>query len=114
MASFAADSSSLRFFRGVRIPQENANFSRNFRFGKEGRFILNVRAEFNNIFNRLQLPAPVTNVNATSQTTRFTDPRLSNFGLYSGGYGTFTVAGSSILSGTGGQRTGTYVARLTF
>jgi hypothetical protein len=111
---FAADSSSLRFFRSVRIPQENANFSRNFRFGKDGRFNLNVRAEFNNIFNRLQLPTPSTAGNFANPTTKFTDPRLANFGLYSGGYGTFTATNAQILSGTGGQRTGTYVARLTF
>src|SRR5262249_48048430 len=53
---WGADQSSLRFFRGVRIPQENANFSRNFRI-KE-RVTLNFRVEFNNVFNRMQLPVP--------------------------------------------------------
>jgi hypothetical protein len=51
---FAANESSIRSFRGIRIPQENANFSRDFRI-KE-RYSLNIRVEFTNIFNRVQLP----------------------------------------------------------
>src|SRR5262249_23371621 len=46
---WGADQSLLRFYRGVRLPTENANFSRNFRI-KEG-ISLNFRVEFNNIFN---------------------------------------------------------------
>jgi hypothetical protein len=111
---WGAQQSSLRFFRGMRIPTENANFSRNFRFGKEGRFNLNVRAEFNNIFNRMQLPNPSVGGNFANAPTVFgvdavTKLPTANTGLYSGGFGTYTV-----VTGTGGQRTGTYVARLTF
>ncbi len=36
------------------------SFGRNFRFGKEGRFNFFVRAEFQNIFNRLFLTTPQT------------------------------------------------------
>jgi hypothetical protein len=111
------DQSGLRFYRGVRLPQENMNFSRNFRI-KE-RVSLNVRVEFNNIFNRLQLPTPVggaVSVFAPASfslaPSKFTTG--ANTGLYSGGFGTFTATGASILSGTGGQRTGTFVVRLQF
>src|SRR5262249_37380636 len=47
-------------FRAPRTPQENANIGRNFRFGKEGRYNLFIRAEFVNIFNRTIMPAPST------------------------------------------------------
>ena len=109
---WGSDQSSPRFFRGIRIPVENANLSRNFRI-KE-RVSLNVRVEFNNIFNRMQLPGPVS-VAALGQTAiNFSAPALkftsgANTGLYSGGFGTFNV-----LSGTNGQRTGTFVARIQF
>jgi len=105
---WGADQGSLRFFRGIRLPTENANISRNFRFGKEGRFNLNIRAEFNNVFNRTQLPAPATtNINFATTPTKFTSG--ANTGLYSGGFGTFGV-----LNGTSGQRTGSLVGRFTF
>ena len=102
---WGADQRTLRFFRGVRLPAENANFSRNFRF-KE-RVALNVRIEFNNIFNRMQLPAPSTAGNFATPATKFVTG--ANTGLYSGGFGTFGV-----LNGLNGQRTGTFVARLQF
>jgi len=105
---WGADQGSYRFFRGIRLPTENANISRNFRFGKEGRFNLNIRAEFNNVFNRTQLPAPATtNINFATTPTKFTSG--ANTGLYSGGFGTFGV-----LNGTSGQRTGSLVGRFTF
>jgi hypothetical protein len=107
---WGADQSRLRFYRGVRVPSENVNFSRNFKIAREGRISLNIRVEFNNIFNRLILPNPVGATVASSfaaQPTKFTSGQ--NAGLYSGGFGTFNV-----LSGVGNQRTGTYVARLTF
>ena len=102
---WGADQSSLRFYRGFRQPMENANFSRNFRF-KE-RVSLNIRAEFNNVFNRMQLPQPTTTGNFASTPTKFTSG--ANAGLYSGGFGTILP-----LAGTSGQRTGTLVARITF
>jgi Carboxypeptidase regulatory-like domain/TonB dependent receptor-like, beta-barrel len=102
---WANDLSSLRFYRGFRAPMENANFSRNFRI-KE-RVNLNVRVEFNNVFNRMQLPQPTVSGNFASAPTTFKIG--ANTGLYSGGFGTILP-----LSGTSGQRTGTLVARITF
>jgi hypothetical protein len=84
---------------------ENANISRNFRI-KE-RMSLNIRVEFNNIFNRTQLPGPSTGGNFATAPTKFTSGATA--GLYSGGFGTFNV-----LSGLAGQRTGTFVARFQF
>jgi hypothetical protein len=104
--TWAADQSSIRWFRGIRIPQENANFSRNFRF-KE-RVNLNVRVEFTNIFNRTQLPQPSTAGNFANDPTRFPSG-TANAGLYSGGFGTIVP-----VNGTQGMRAGLFVGRLTF
>ncbi len=107
--TFAANQASIRSFRGMRVPSENANFARNFRV-KE-RYNLQVRAEFTNIFNRLVYPAinlsggPGTNFQ--SPPTKFTSG--PNTGLYSGGFGTIVPE-----SGTVGQRAGTLVARFSF
>lgn len=102
---WGADQSGIRYFRGVRTPLENANFSRNFRL-HEG-INLNVRVEFTNIFNRTQLPNPTIG-NFATPATKFPVGN-PNAGLYSGGFGTLNV-----LSGTASPRAGTYVARITF
>jgi hypothetical protein len=102
---WGADQTALRFFRGTRLPDENANFARNFRI-KE-RVTLNIRVEFNNIFNRMRLPNPSVAGNFATPPTKFTTG--STAGLYSGGFGTY-----SVISGLLGQRNGTIVARLTF
>ena len=74
---------------GIRQPEENVNFSRNFRF-KE-RVTLNVRVEFNNIFNRTRLPKPHHQPGTSpAAPTQFTTG--ANAGLYSGGFGTMNVA----------------------
>jgi len=109
---FAANESSLRSFRGFRYPAENANFSRNFRV-KE-RFVLQVRAEFTNIFNRVQLPIPGGTTSAINlgnfTTAPTTFPNGPNKGLYSGGFGTIVPE----TVGAVNPRAGTVVARFTF
>ncbi len=114
---FAANQSSIRAFRGMRYPAENANFSRTFRI-KE-RYTLQVRAEFTNIFNRVQYAFPPTAFfqppntsainlgNFATAPTRFTSG--PNKGLYSGGFGTIVPE-----AGTVGMRAGTLVARFSF
>ncbi|HWF10183.1 MAG TPA: carboxypeptidase-like regulatory domain-containing protein [Bryobacteraceae bacterium] len=110
---FAANESSIRSFRGIRIPVENANFGRDFRI-KE-RYSLNIRVEFTNIFNRLQLPTAagaaggINLGNFTSAPTKFTSG--ANTGAYSGGFGTIV---SPLTGSVVGQRAGTLVARFTF
>ena len=102
---WGADQSTLRFLRGMRQPTENANFSRNFRLKEK--VSLNVRVEFNNVFNRTRLPNPSIAGNFSSAPTKFTTG--GSTGLYSGGFGTY-----SVLSGLSGQRSGTFVGRITF
>jgi hypothetical protein len=45
-------------YRWQRQPAESMSFARNFRVGKEGKYTLQVRGEFFNIFNRTFLSAP--------------------------------------------------------
>jgi hypothetical protein len=104
-AEFAADQSTIRWFRGIRAPQENANISRTFRIKERVSF--QIRAEFSNVFNRLTLPNPVLNgtgINFTSATS-------SSNGLLSGGFGTF---GNISVNGAGSPRTGVLIGRLQF
>jgi hypothetical protein len=96
----------LEGFRWRRRPSEAFNFGRNFRFGPEQRFVLNVRAEFMNILNRMFYNAPA-NLNPLAAVTTFTQ-RGQVFP--NGGYGVV-----STLNGAGSSpRQGTLVARITF
>jgi hypothetical protein len=106
-ASFAPDTSTLPFFRGPRHPMEAMNFARNFRI-KEG-LTLQIRMEFQNVFNRVQLPSPLTGFSPTNVATSY---QTAPNGNYINGFGTF---GNSTISGyLGTPRTGQLVARLTF
>jgi hypothetical protein len=104
-ATWAAQQTTIRYFRGTRIPQENANFSRNFRFGEGGKVTLQVRMEFNNVFNRLRLPNPTSGGNFNA------NPTLVN-GVYTAGFGTYGNITGGI--GVGAQRSGLLIGRLTF
>src|SRR6185369_2055938 len=78
---FGANQSALRYFRGIRQPDEGANLGRNFRITEKA--TLQIRAEWTNIFNRLLLPQPITSASYVTQPTKVN-------GLYTGGYGTIT------------------------
>jgi hypothetical protein len=96
----------LEGFRWRRAPSERFNFGRNFRMGPDGKFVLNVRAEFSNIFNRTFYNAPATaNPLAPVTTTTQRGQIIPNSGF--GVVNTFNGAGSQ-------PRSGTLVARLTF
>jgi hypothetical protein len=80
--------------------------ARNFKVGKEGKMNLQVRAEFQNIFNRLFLSAPsVANPNLPIVTTTSGTTVLNNSGFGS----------VATLNGIGTQpRSGQIIARFTF
>jgi hypothetical protein len=104
--------SDLRYYRGIRQPQENFNVSRNFRF-REG-IVLHIRVEFQNIMNRTRLPQPSSTGNFSAAPTKFPEfnpdgSRNANFNLYSAGFGTILPT-----SGTNGYRSGTLIGRITF
>jgi hypothetical protein len=92
-------------FRGFRRPSENVNFGRTFRI-KE-RYTLNIRMEFQNIFNRVYLNNPQTAVTGGS----FATPQLINSQGLPTGYGSInTVNGSTFAP----PRQGYLVGRFTF
>jgi hypothetical protein len=96
----------LEGFRWQRQPSESFNFGRNFRMGPEGRAVLNVRAEFSNVLNRMFYSAPANGNPFAAVTTTTQRGQI----IPTGGYGvvnTFNGAGSR-------PRTGTIVIRLTF
>jgi hypothetical protein len=73
----AAFSTSVAYydnFRWQRQPAEGMAFGRLFRFGPESRFSLQIRAEFQNIFNRLFYSMPsdggIFATNTASPTAR--------------------------------------------
>jgi hypothetical protein len=89
------------------------SFGRNFRFGKEGRYNFFLRAEFQNIFNRLFLSPPQTGNQGLapggSPATIFS-PLTSSGGVLTGGYGYINT-----VMGAGAQpRSGQLVGRFTF
>jgi hypothetical protein len=111
-ATCPAASTLYSDFRGPRRPSENINIGRNFRFGKEGRYNLQIRGEFVNAFNRTLMPTPgVTNPqNAPTKVN----------GIYTGGFGVINAqapAGSiptTAVSPVLFPRTGTVIARFSF
>jgi hypothetical protein len=105
---WAADVARIPSYRGPRRPSESGNISRNFRFGKDGRFTLNVRAEFQNIFNRLLLPASIGG--ATSAYNVRNTVQNGTPGYLSGGFGNF--GGNAVQYGQ--ERSGNFIGRLTF
>jgi hypothetical protein len=100
--------------RWQRQPGESMSAGRNFRMGKEGRYNFQIRAEFQNIFNRLFLSRPATGNQGLgpfggAAITTSTAPTTSN-GAYTAGWGYINT-----LQGAGSQpRSGQMVARLTF
>jgi hypothetical protein len=108
-AVWASDAQRIPFFRGVRLPQESGNISRNFQFGGDKhRFNLQVRAEFQNLLNRLLLPSSPQGGGLNFNTA----PVAQSDGRYTSGFGSM----GNLRSGTayGAERSGMLVGRLTF
>jgi len=108
---FGASAFYYNNYRWQRQPAESMAFARNFRFGKEGRYNLSVRGEFQNIFNRHFFNAPtVGNPSATTANTNAFVQGGPAAGAISSGFGYV-----SYLNGTGDTpRSGQAVARFTF
>jgi hypothetical protein len=109
---FGTSAAYYNNYRWQRKPSENMNFGRNFRIGKEGKQVLQVRAEFQNVFNRHFYSAP----GSTGANSPISVPAFNNFAI--NGNGNTLSAGFgyvSWLNGAGATpRTGQMVARFTF
>jgi len=93
-------------YRFQRRPSENMSVSRQFRITE--RVSLNMRVEFNNVFNRATPPDPVATNPQASQVRAANGNTVSGFGFIN----TAAVAGG--VSGLSGPRNGTIVARFVF
>ncbi len=109
-ATWAAQTNQLPFFRNARRPAESANLARNFRFGPEARFNLQVRVEFQNIFNRKFVPGPTLGNVATPPTPVLGSTPAAT--AFTAGFGTF---GNQAVAGVyGTPRSGQFIARFSF
>ncbi len=93
-------------YRWQRQPAESMSFARNFRMGKEGKYNLQVRGEFQNVFNRHFLSAPTTSGFGVNPLL----PVGTSGGINTSGYGTIAT-----INGAGAQpRQGQAVIRFSF
>ena len=104
-------------YRWQRQPAEAMSFGRNFRVGKEGKYNLQVRAEFQNIFNRHFLAQPAVGGQGGQffQQATYTSPLTalaSTNGVNTGGYGTINTTNPGGVGSI--PRSGMAVARFTF
>jgi hypothetical protein len=100
---FSTSAAYYTDYRQARRPNESMSLARNFRFGGEGKYTLQIRAEFSNVFNRTYLNNPTSNNALTVQT------RNATTGLATAGFG-FINTGT--VQST--PRQGTLVARFSF
>jgi hypothetical protein len=106
---FGVSSPFQNDYRWMRQPSEAMSFARNFKMGKEGKYNLQVRAEFQNVLNRRFYGTP-SGGNPTTPTTFNTTPGSALFGSVSGGLGYVNA-----VNGAGSNpRAGQMVARFTF
>ncbi len=108
---FGSTAAFYNNYRWQRQPSEAMSFARNFRIGKEGRYSLQIRGEFQNIFNRHFFSAPTaTNPAAATATANALVQGGPAAGALSAGFGYV-----SFLNGAGdAPRSGQAVARFTF
>ena len=94
-------------YRWQMQPLESMSFARNFPIGKEARYNFQIRAEFQNVFNRHFYAMPsILGANPAVA------PSVNSAGVITGGYGTINTT-----DGTGAgdvPRAGQIVARFTF
>jgi hypothetical protein len=110
--TFGASPAYYNDFRWQRQPAESMAFGRLFPMGKEGRFRLQVRAEFQNIFNRMaySLPSDGSAFGAGAVFTTTPTAHANAGGTLSSGYGFVPW-----VNGVGSHpRSGQIVARFTF
>jgi len=113
-ANCMATGNLIKSFRAPRTPVENANIGRNFRI-KE-RMNLQIRGEFVNILNRLEMPAPITTNPQAAVTKNAAGIQTAGFGVINAylapntGYTLPAFANNPIME----PRQGTLIARFSF
>ena len=110
VGQFSPTTPYLDNFRWMREPAENMALGRLFAFGKEGRYNLEFRAEFQNIFNRHFYSLPTAIAGVGNQVGSLTTPPTYGNGILTAGYGFVPTAGG--IGDT--PRSGQLVARFRF
>jgi hypothetical protein len=105
--TFSPSAAYYNDFRYQRRPQELMSFGRTFRIRERTSF--QIRAEFNNVFNRPLLVGTTAGTFINPSTTRNAALTAGPDGRYVSGFGTINTTGT-----ISGERQGTIVARLTF
>ncbi len=100
-------------YRWQRQPLESMSFGRLFPIAKEGKVTLQLRVEFQNIFNRQALALP-SNTNPQSITLRTNPFPNGQPGALSLGYGFVNTVGGAPFGSPENPRTGQFVARIQF
>jgi hypothetical protein len=103
-ATFRTSTAYYNDYRGRRHPTENMSLGRNIRFGSNGKYSLQLRAEFSHIFDRLWVPDPTSASASATRTTR-------SDGTTTGGFGYINMQSAAVASGV---RQGQIVARFSF
>ena len=100
-------------YRWQRQPSEAMSFARNFRMGKEGKYNLQIRAEFQNVLNRHFYAIPATGIPSFFTFSNLTAaPSRNTAGIITGGYGTINTTTNT---GAGAiPRSGQAVIRFNF
>ena len=112
--TFGTSAGYYNNYRWQRQPAESLSLGRQFPLAKEGRVVLNFRAEFFNIFNRVQLTPPSVG-GAFGPVNTLTQPANAPDGTYTAGYGFINmVPGGFNLGYVEKPRSGQLVARITF
>ncbi len=119
--TFSPGAAYYNDYRYARHPKESMSFGRVFRIREK--MTLQIRAEFQNPFNRTQVPDPIsggpTTANqpadtpsTTNYTTAISTQTLANgLKVYSSGFGVMTTRPGTPIAGS---RSGTMTARFTF
>ena len=94
-------------YRSQRRPRETFSLGRSFQLRERMRFWL--RAEFTNVFNRVQIPDPIVNGYTTNTATA-----VSRYGAGFVNASGFGVINTQPNAGVIGERSGLLVARITF
>jgi hypothetical protein len=112
--TFGTSAGYYNNYRWQRQPAESLSLGRQFPLAKEGRVVLHFRAEFFNIFNRVQLTPPSVG-GAFGPVNTSTAPAAAPDGTYTAGYGFINmVPGGFNFSYVEKPRSGQLVARITF
>ena len=116
--TFGASTAYFNDYRWQRQPAESIAFGRLFPVGKEGKYRLQIRAEFQNIFNRLYYTLPTGSGGTfTTNPVGRSNSLSGTTGLLSSGFGyvNWFNGGAFNTLGTGPQpRAGQIVARFQF